>query len=139
MVLQQLFQAVVRIAANLTNASVKVVKKTIHSSMRPPAPRVVYVLPTFEWEPARNVPSLTRKRNGRGLRVYVERGWYASGEGERLAVVLARSANEAKTLADVVSHWGEDAAWCSSGTQARLTAADFEGADIISAVPSRRA
>lgn len=56
----------------------------------PPAmPRVVYVVPTFGWERKRELGKFTSLRKGGGLRVYLERPWFSSGDGELLGVVLS--------------------------------------------------
>jgi hypothetical protein len=55
----------------------------------PPAmPRVLYVVPTFGWERKREAGRFTSLRKGGGLRVYMERPWFSSGDGELLGVVL---------------------------------------------------
>lgn len=55
----------------------------------PPAmPGVLYVVPTFGWERQQEPEKYTSLRKGGGLRVYLERPWFASGDGELLAVVL---------------------------------------------------
>ena len=61
----------------------------IPSSASPPAPEVLYVVPTFGWVRTANAqgnPSSWRR--GGGLRVYLNRPWNVSGYGEMLAVVL---------------------------------------------------
>jgi hypothetical protein len=65
---------------------------------------VAYVLPTFGRTTERK-PGGTRtsSQQGFGLRVYMERGWFSSGEGEQLAVILAGDGNTA-----AVSEWGTD-------------------------------
>lgn len=65
------------------------VELDIPNSARPAPPRVAYVIPTFGWEEegADDGKTLTRKRRGGGLRVYLERPWYSSGDGELLGVV----------------------------------------------------
>ncbi len=56
----------------------------------PPAmPRVLYVVPTFGWERKRELGKFTSLRKGGGLRVYLERPWFSSGEGELLGVILS--------------------------------------------------
>lgn len=56
----------------------------------PPAiPDVVYVVPTFGWERTREPGKLTSLRKGGGLRIYLERPWFSSGDGELLGVLLA--------------------------------------------------
>ena len=45
------------------------------------------------------------------MRVYVDRGWYASGEGECLGVVLAAKPTDNAAFPSLVSQWGEDPIW----------------------------
>jgi hypothetical protein len=121
-----------------TDSDEKVV--TIPSSAPPKVPEVLYVKPTFNWsreterlqlEPGARVHS---KRGGGGLRVYLARGWFSSGGGERLGVVLWPSMSEAQCerlnagrdvafdarakfpergekLGDYVTRWGLDPLW----------------------------
>jgi hypothetical protein len=57
----------------------------VKSSAPPPVPEISHIVPSFGWEVN---SSLTRsKRLGGGLRVYLGPTWYASGEGESLAIV----------------------------------------------------
>ena len=56
----------------------------------PPAvPGILYVVPTFGWERTREPGKFTSLRKGGGLRVYLERPWFSSGDGELLGVLLA--------------------------------------------------
>ncbi|MEM8486902.1 MAG: hypothetical protein AAF564_15220 [Bacteroidota bacterium] len=64
----------------------------IPSSARPAAPKVKYVVPTFGWERKTVDGNPVSRRCGGGLRVYLDRPWYSSGDGELLAVVLRGSA-----------------------------------------------
>jgi hypothetical protein len=59
----------------------------IPSSARPAAPQVEYVIPTFEWDRSDQGNKKISVRAS-GLRVYMKRPWYSSGQGEQLAVVL---------------------------------------------------
>ncbi|MGV7229656.1 MAG: hypothetical protein ACQ9IQ_13460, partial [Nitrospirales bacterium] len=56
----------------------------ILNTAQPEAPKILYVIPTFKWESSPQ----GHKRVGGGLRVYLDRPWYSSGDGEQLAVVL---------------------------------------------------
>ena len=59
-------------------------------NVAPPAiPRIVYVVPTFGWERKRELGKFTSLRKGGGLRVYLERPWFSSGDGELLGVILS--------------------------------------------------
>jgi hypothetical protein len=101
-------------ATNLSLAG-PAVAVSIPSSARPPAPKVLYVVPTFRWikpDPSAGSPRV-RRRFGGGLRVYLERPWFASGEGELLGVVLARSSDfpPSDGLAPLTTQWGHDPVW----------------------------
>ncbi|MGW2559141.1 hypothetical protein ACWCXB_07810 [Streptomyces sp. NPDC001514] len=65
---------------------------SVPSSARPAAPVVLAVTPAFRWE-GRELEAgwqeLKRARYGGRLRVELARPWYSSGEGERLAVLVA--------------------------------------------------
>jgi hypothetical protein len=84
---------------------------SVPSSARPVAPRVLYAVPTFAWDPPRDSePDATvRRRLGSGLRIYLDRPWFSSGRGERLAVVCEEQ--PADWLTPHVSTWGRDPAW----------------------------
>ena len=88
------------------------------STARPAAPGVVSVLPSFEWSrtPQPNGGRVS-VRNG-GVRVYLDRPWFSSGEGELLGVVLADLLSyppigARASLAPFVTHWGRDPIWGS--------------------------
>jgi hypothetical protein len=94
----------------------------IPSSSTPPAPEVLYVVPTFGWvrtAHAQGNPSTWRR--GGGLRVYLNRPWSVSGYGEMLAVVLPPSSfkgdpdaePEVKPYQSYVTQWGNDPIWQS--------------------------
>jgi hypothetical protein len=67
------------------------VKLEILSTARPDAPKVRYIVPTFDWITEASEGEIKRKRLGGGLRVYLERPWFSSGAGELLGVVLCSS------------------------------------------------
>ena len=63
----------------------------ILSTARPAVPHVQYVVPTQGWEVSGGDPAvqpLVRTRRGGGLRVYLSRPWFSSGDGEMLGVVI---------------------------------------------------
>jgi hypothetical protein len=72
----------------------------VPSSRRPEPPEVLYVVPTWTWESARIpgrspagrgqrlAPTFLHTRTAGGLRVYIDRPWYSSGDDELLGVVL---------------------------------------------------
>jgi hypothetical protein len=68
----------------------------IPASAPPAAPPVLYVVPTQGWERDVDEGTEVRRRRGGGLRVYLARGWYSSGDGEQLGVVVGPYLTNAK-------------------------------------------
>jgi hypothetical protein len=57
-------------------------------SSPPATPKVLYVVPTLGWTTSAADGATVRHRRGGGLRVYLERPWFSSGDGELLGVVV---------------------------------------------------
>jgi hypothetical protein len=93
---------------------------SVPSTVRPPAPLIHSVLPLFRWEEETepNQPFATRRRRRAGFRIYIERPWFASGEGELLGVLVAPGGNEA-LLGNHASQWGSDPVWLQAGPKFR--------------------
>jgi len=97
----------------LTRQSPLIKDVIIPSSARPLAPQIEYVIPTFEWDRKQNGNTILTGRLS-GLRVYLKRPWYSSGEGEQLAVVLYQKQDNVLTMAapappaNLVTTWGSD-------------------------------
>ncbi|HWI53752.1 MAG TPA: hypothetical protein VNT01_16565 [Symbiobacteriaceae bacterium] len=100
------------------------------SSARPAAPKVLYVVPTFNWskeELMEGAGSVAIRRAG-GLRVYMERPWFSSGDGELLGAVLwvqpkgplikAPPKSPPEALKPYVTQWGMDPIWLGHETYA---------------------
>jgi hypothetical protein len=94
----------------------------IPNSAPPPAPKVLYVVPTFGWTRTKDSHgNLSSWRRGGGLRIYLDRLWNASGYGEMLGVVLPPadfsgdpdSQPTAYPYKKYVTQWGNDPAWDS--------------------------
>ena len=66
----------------------KAARVNILSSARPLPPEVEYIIPTFNWHKSGEKDRQTHIRRGGGLRIYMRRPWFSSGEGEMLAAVL---------------------------------------------------
>jgi hypothetical protein len=125
----------------------------IPSSAPPPAPEVLYVVPTFGWVRSGDDASKSSWRRGGGLRVYLKRPWNVSGYGEMLGVVLPaatfagdpNSDPTAQPLKNYVTQWGNDPIWLSpfvSGVAPKRadfplarTAADLDGKWLPSFAP----
>jgi hypothetical protein len=93
----------------------------IESSAPPPAPEILYVVPTFGWVRSQTETQQSSLRRGGGLRVYLNRPWNATGYGEMLAVVLP-PANfngdpdlepEKLPYKKFITQWGNDPIWLS--------------------------
>jgi hypothetical protein len=97
----------------------------ILSGAPPAAPKVRYVIPTFGSRAAGGASPgvLVRQRLGGGLRVYLDRPWYSSGEGELLGVIVA-SAPDTLQGANV-TQWGRDPIWESGHPAASPAVANF--------------
>lgn len=91
----------------------------IPNSAPPPAPEVLYVVPTFGWVRSKDAEKQTSWRRGGGLRVYLNRPWNASGYGEMLGVVLPSTSFNgdpsvkpvSQPLKNFVTQWGNDPIW----------------------------
>jgi hypothetical protein len=71
----------------LTHKSTDSTLVNVLSSARPAAPEIAYIIPTFEWERATKGNTIVTGRAS-GLRIYIKRPWFSSGEGEQLAVIV---------------------------------------------------
>ena len=90
----------------------------IPSSARPAKPEVEYIIPTFEWRKSSTSTVMRHRRMGGGLRIYLKRPWYSSGEGEQLAVIIPGKgspqsltsimAKPGTGLNPFLTHWGVD-------------------------------
>jgi hypothetical protein len=69
------------------------------SSAPPRMPDLHYVVPTMGWSAGERGGGYVSRRRGGGLRIWMGRGWWSSGAGELLGVVLG---------SDVISPRGED-------------------------------
>ena len=90
-------------------------KVNILSSARPKAPEIDYIIPTFEWRKTQTGDAVRHQRLGGGLRIYLKRPWYSSGDDEMLGILLPDSTGNLKTLArgnqgysNHYTHWGID-------------------------------
>jgi hypothetical protein len=94
------------------------------ASVRPPPPQIVSVVPTFGWSPEEPASGHARLRRGGGLRIYLERPWFASGFNEMLAVCFLFPAPGPDSLltpddqAHLTTQWGYDPLYFGGGTLA---------------------
>jgi hypothetical protein len=90
----------------------------VPSSSRPSAPQVAYVVPTFGSERQETTNVKTDIRFGNGVRIYLHRPWYSSGEGELLGAVLwpappaaPPSTDDREKYKHYITQWGQDPLW----------------------------
>jgi hypothetical protein len=119
----------------------------VPNSARPPRPSVLYAVPTFGWQKQTEVKfdkggvqlgpvtlpgvkgiGTVSQRSGGGLRVYLDRPWYDSGDGELLGVIVwpspAKTQIQAPIMSEthvvlsipdpmkhLVTQWGMDPIW----------------------------
>ena len=110
-------------AFKLTREGEIIKKVNILSSARPITPQVEYVIPTFEWNRATTGKKTVTGRIS-GLRVYLKRPWYSSGEGEQLGVVLMFpkiSDNIGGSAGATYTTWGTDPAKLSAPLPGGIT------------------
>ena len=85
----------------------------------PPAPPVVHsILPASRRSQTKTKKSITVQHDGRVVRVYLQRPWYSSGEGEELAVAVDPSG-------DTLTRWGRDPLSIGAGPTVRPTRTSF--------------
>ncbi|MFD8892690.1 hypothetical protein [Streptomyces sp. NPDC059566] len=85
------------------------VTRHVPATARPPAPAVHSVVPAFQWERGTAGSAQTSTRLDGMVRVYLQRPWYASGEGEMLAVrVLGPTDLPDAASAKWATMWGRD-------------------------------
>ena len=89
----------------------KEIEIDVLSTARPSKPLVKYVLPTFSWQQMNDDDEkVTSVRKG-GVRIYLDRPWWSSGDGEMLGVVLIENQVPPKREDDLYSlltFWGQD-------------------------------
>ena len=104
------------------------VRVPVPSTAPPAAPVVHSVIPLFRWsdtsEPEQ--PMSFRHVRRAGVRIYLERPWFSSGNGELLGVLLAPGGNdqfgpppEDQSGFPFVSKWGADPIWLAAPVENR--------------------
>lgn len=106
----------------------------IPSSARPTVPSPLYVVPAFSWDGISTGGGVTSHRRGDSMRIYLERPWWTSGEGELLGVVTWRRPTPSAELdsatyqrfVQLVTQWGLDPVFSGDNLPSRYpTASSF--------------
>ena len=106
------------------------VEVSVPATTRPIAPDIGYVLPNFGWQRQTDTGMQRSVRFGGGLRVYLHRPWFSSGEGELLGVALwsrdqAPNDAERERYKAYFSQWGMDPIWQTGGLSGVPRVYDF--------------
>ncbi|GGS90329.1 hypothetical protein ACFFV7_44135 [Nonomuraea spiralis] len=87
----------------------------VPAARRPEPPKPSYLVPTFRWSRRvdRRARRFVRVREGAGVRVYLDRPWFSSGDDELLAVVLDPPAPSGggPLPGHLATRWGTDPIW----------------------------
>ncbi len=90
----------------------------VPASARPIAPQIAYVIPTFGWQRQTQTNLKRSVRFGGGLRVYLERPWFSSGDGELLGITFHPEIVEdykdqagQDSWKPFTTRWGNDPIW----------------------------
>jgi hypothetical protein len=91
----------------------------VPSAARPAKPVVKDVLPLFRWEESTEPahPFALRRSRYPGLRIYLDRPWFSSGDGELLGVILAFGSDA--IVGEEVSQWAADPVFRQEGPASR--------------------
>jgi len=111
----------------LADASGSDQQSLVPASAPPRDPLVLYTVPTFRWQQNGGPADVTRY--GNGLRVWLDRPWFSSGDGELLGVVVfgegARFTDVPAPFQQLVTQWGMDPFWDSPLPKTQTKATDF--------------
>ncbi len=85
---------------------------SVPSSARPKAPEVVDVVPILQWSGEVKSTSIKSTKSASAFRIFIDRPWFSSGDGEQLGVVLFRDPAPLTSIDDslqrYVTEWGAD-------------------------------
>jgi hypothetical protein len=128
---QEYFAADVAMGFTRTSDPVMV---DVPASAPPLAPEIIYVVPTFGWQRQIDTNLMRSVRFGGGLRVYLDRPWFSSGEGELLGVSLWSSVNhplDRDSFKPFITEWGMDPIWRAADLSGVPSASDFPDAVAV--------
>ncbi|NDW00113.1 hypothetical protein [Salipiger sp. PrR002] len=101
----------------------------VPASAPPADPRLLYVVPTFRWQRPKIAGRHEVTRHGNGLRVWLDRPWFSSGDGELLGVVLLANGGSFSKIPEdmeqLVTQWGTDPMWETSQPKQAISDTDF--------------
>lgn len=95
------------------------------SVRRPDPPKILYAMPTFKRTIDSGTNFVNASRDVPGLRVFLDRPWWSSGDGELLGVVLNLS--NSNGIEHLVTRRGKDPIWTGSEVTELPNITDFTG------------
>ena len=113
----------------LRDAGGSAAQSYVPSSAAPKDPKLLYVVPTFKWNRSVSDDRHDATRYGNGLRVWLDRPWFSSGDGELLGVVLHGNNANFSSISDdmekLVTQWGADPLWETAKPKQTIRDQDF--------------
>jgi hypothetical protein len=99
----------------------------VPSSARPPAPTLRYLMPTSRWlREGTGTAVIRSSRRGGGVRAFIERPWFVSGDDEQIAVLAwSQPTSIPPAVLRHISVAGRDPIWDTGKPQAVLSPANF--------------
>jgi hypothetical protein len=91
----------------------------VRNSRRPDPPKVLYAVPLFEWQGHQGASGVQSKRVGNGLRVFLDRTWWSSGDEEKLGVLF--HVEPPAAAKPWVTQWGFDPVYKASHPRFKVT------------------
>jgi hypothetical protein len=98
---------------------------SILNSAQPPVPEVDSIIPLFRWDQEGDPgqPFGVRRRRRSGLRIYLKRPWYRTGEDEQLGVLVTAIDPPDPESASL---WGGDPVWLNAGPKNQIVGMALE-------------
>ena len=128
---REYFPAITNTAGATTSTGVAFPADVLNSA-RPEMPKFLYAVPVFEWDTPPGTPGIVkRSRTGGGLRIYLDRPWFSSGDGELLGIVFQEGVdvlNLDEVLKPYVTFWGADPIWDAEPISAQVEKSHFKDA-----------
>jgi len=101
---------------------------TLPASAPPDAPVIAQVIPTF----GRFQDQMGAQHRVSGVRIYLDRPWFSSGAGEKLAVIAPPLATDLTDSAGALySQWGRDPAWTAPSPAPLVLSSFVVGTDQV--------
>ena len=98
---------------------------SILNSAQPPVPEVDSIIPLFRWDEVGDPgqPFGIRRRRRSGLRIYLKRPWYRTGDDEQLGILLSALDPPDPESASL---WGGDPIWLNAGPKNQIVGVALE-------------